>query len=116
MSFYISDGKDQNVIGPLDAFEVLQYIEGQDLKNGNWQICDQSHVWKPLADQIASLATAKRTTSDVRHIIEGTETGAEKDKPKTNIQGFEDKIDLAASIERLGKVRQVFDAIWAKQR
>jgi len=116
MTLYISNGKDQNVIGPLDAFEVLQYIEGQDLKNGNWQICDESHVWKPLADQIATLATAKRTTSNVRHIIEGTETGTEKGKPKGNIQGFEDKIDLPASIERLGKVRQVFDAVWAKQR
>jgi hypothetical protein len=52
----------------------------------------------------------------VRHIIEGTETGTEKGKPKGNIQGFEDKIDLPASIERLGKVRQVFDAVWAKQR
>ena len=114
MTLYISDGK--KVIGPLDAFEVLQYIQSQDLKPQDWQICDESHAWHPLADRLTDLKMAKQTTTSVRKILEVIEPGNIQNKPDINLKGYEDRLDLPGSLERIAKIRQAFDALWHKQR
>lgn len=114
MTLYISDGK--TVIGPLDALEVLQYIQSRDLKPQDWQICDESHVWRPLADRLTDLKMAKQTTTSVRKILEVIEPGNIQNKPDINLKGYEDRLDLPGSLERIAKIREAFDALWHKQR
>ena len=114
MTLYISEGKE--VIGPLNPHEVLQYVQSQNLKVENWQVCDESHVWKPLAGELAGFALIKHQPSDIRKIIQDIEPGNQQDRPKGQIQGIEDKLDLPGSLEKIAKVRQAFDALWHKQR
>jgi len=114
MTLYLSDGKE--VVGPFSPHEVLQYIQSRGVKPEGWQICDETHKWKPLAQEIASLALKKVEPSNVRKIIETIDEGDSQQKPLSKITGLEDKLDIPGSLEQLGKLRTAFDALWHKQR
>jgi hypothetical protein len=114
MTLYLSDGKE--VVGPFSPHEVLQYIQSRGVKPEGWQICDETHKWKPLAQEIASLALKKVEPSNVRKIIETIDEGGSQQKPLSKITGLEDKLDIPGSLEQLGKLRTAFDALWHKQR
>jgi len=114
MTLYLSDGKE--VVGPFSPHEVLQYIQSRGVKPEGWQICDETHKWKPLAQEIASLALKKVEPSNVRKIIETIDEGDSQQKPLSKITGLEDKMDIPGSLEQLGKLRTAFDALWHKQR
>ena len=114
MTLYLSDGKD--VLGPFSPHEVLQYVQAKNIKDGGWQICDETHIWKPLAQEITALALKKVEPSNVRNIIESAGGTAPSPGPTKKITGLEDKLDLPGSLEQLGKLRVAFDALWHKQR
>lgn len=114
MTLYISDGKE--VVGPFSPHEVLQYIQAKGIKAEQWQICDETHTWKPLAQEITSLALKKVEPSNVRNIIEKIEPSESQQKPINKLTGLEDKLDISGSLEQLGKLRTAFDALWHKQR
>lgn len=73
MNFYLSDGA--QVVGPLSSEEVLHFIKDQSIQTDKWQICDKSHVWKPLTAELTSLAdrgaeTRKRAKNCLERILE----------------------------------------------
>ncbi len=114
MTLYISDGKE--VVGPFNAHEILQYIEAKGIKPEGWQICDENHVWKPLANEIPALALKRVEPSNVRKILDTIGVADPDKKPAAKFTGLQEKLDLPGSLEQLGRLRAAFDALWHKQR
>ena len=111
MSLYISDGK--VVLGPWDAFETLTYIKGQKLDSKLWQVCDTSHVWKPLEPELPRLAL--EAVAPTIPSTPGTDGGGQTG-PTKNLTGIKDPIDEAGALERLAKIRVILDSLWHRQR
>jgi len=112
MSLYISDG--QQVLGPWDAYETLTYVKGQKLDPKKWQVCDTSHVWKPLEPELPNLALeAVAPTTTIT-----ADNGAKADQPgpKNKLLGLSDPIDEPGALERLAKIRVILDSLWYRQR
>jgi len=111
VNLYISDGK--QVLGPWNAFEALTYIKGQKLDLKSWQVCDVSHVWKPLEPELPQLALEAVTPTVMTTPPDG---GGDQPAPKKDLVGISDPIDEPASLERLAKIRVVLDSLWHRQR
>ena len=111
MSLYISDGKD--VLGPWDAFETLTYVKSQKLDTKIWQVCDTSHVWKPLDPELPRLAL--EAVAPTPPVVFGND-GDGQAGPTKKITGIEDPIDEAGALERLAKIRVILDSLWHRQR
>jgi hypothetical protein len=112
MSLYISDG--QQVLGPWDAYEALTYVKGQKLDIKKWQVCDISHVWKPLEPELPNLAleaVSPKTTITVENGDKADQPG-----PKTKLLGLNDPVDEPGALERLAKIRVILDSLWYRQR
>lgn len=111
MSLYISDGKD--VLGPWDAFETLSYVKGQKLDPKVWQVCDISHVWKPLEPELPRLAL--EAVAPTPPPTNGNDGGGQPG-PTRDLTGIKDPIDEAGALERLAKIRVILDSLWHRQR
>ena len=115
MNLYISDG--QQVLGPWDAHETLTYVKGQNLDIKKWQVCDTSQVWKPLEQELSSIALNAFEPKVV--IIENfgnTKNEDDQPGPKKTLIGLTDPIDEPGSLERLAKIRVILDSLWYRQR
>ena len=113
MSLYLSDGKD--VVGPLNAYEALKYAKGQKLSLENWQVCDSSHLWKPLSGELPNLALQALDPGTTRPKTESP-AGGDQTKPRKKYESLVDPIDEPAALERLAKIRLMLDSVWEKQR
>lgn len=112
MSLYISDG--QVVLGPWDAFETLTYIKSQKLDSKVWQVCDTTHVWKPLEPELPRLALEAVAPTTLP--VPGNDGKNDQPGPKNHLVGLQDPVDEAGALERLAKIRVILDSLWHRQR
>lgn len=112
MSLYISDGK--VVLGPWDAYETLTYIKGQKLDPKIWQVCDTSHIWKPLEPELPNLALEAIAPTPAGTIDNAGK--ADQAAPTKTLVGLSDPVDEPAALEKLAKIRVILDSLWYRQR
>lgn len=114
MNFYLSDGA--QVIGPLSSDEVLQFIKQQPIQTDKWQICDKSHVWKPLIAELPNLATNQRTQETRKKLFGENGGGGDQSEIKQGLASLPEVLDLPGSVQHLSEIRLILDSMWERQR
>jgi len=112
MNYYLSEGT--QVIGPLNANDVLQYSAAEGFDASIWQVCDQSHQWKPLALEIKAI---KDQTSD---LARRDTTEPDPDNKGQSLEGHKPeevlfKADSAGAIKVVAEIRKELQEIWTRQ-
>ncbi len=115
MNFYLSDGS--QVVGPLSSDEALQFIKNQAIQTDKWQICDKSHVWKPLTAELTNLATS-HGTQETRKRLFGESIGGNGDQLeiKQGLATLPEVLDLPGSVQHISQIRLILDSMWERQR
>ena len=114
MNFYLSDGA--QVIGPLSSDEALQFIKQQSIQTDKWQICDKSHIWKPLTAELPNLATSQGTQETRKKLFGESSGGGDQSEIKQGLASLPEVLDLPGSVQHLSQIRLILDSMWERQR
>lgn len=112
MNYYLSEGT--QVIGPLNANDVIQYSAGEGFDASQWQVCDQSHQWKPLLSEIKAIKDqtsnlARRDTTEPDPDNKGQSQKGHK--PEEALF----KADSTGAIKVMAEIRNELQGIWTRQ-
>jgi hypothetical protein len=112
MSFYLSEGT--QVIGPLNANDVIQYSAGEGFDASQWQVCDQSHQWKSLFSEIKAIKDqtsnlARRDTTEPDPDNKGQSQKGHKPEEALFIA------DSTGAIKVMAEIRNELQGIWTRQ-
>jgi len=112
MNFYLSEGT--QVVGPLNADDVVEYSASKGFDSSKWQVCDESHQWKSLDSELPIIRTQaskleKRNISDpgTGEAVQVQEGHKPEETPFTK--------DTTGAIEDIAGIRKVFQELWTKQ-
>lgn len=109
MTLFLSDGS--NVIGPLSPSEVVKYTDAQKINTDLWQVCDQTHTWKVLKDELPKIASMA-----VELVSNPPPKETESNRPaKDGIEGKKDILDPVGAVEKIAEIRALFNSLWEKQ-
>ena len=112
MNFYLSEGT--QVIGPLNADDVLQYSATEKFDSTKWQVCDESHQWKPLDSELPSIGN-QANKLEKRHTSEPNTGEAVQVQEGHKPEETPFNKDTTGAIEDIAGIRKVFQEIWTKQ-
>jgi hypothetical protein len=115
MNYFLSDNT--QVLGPFIPEEVITVINSRNLDVNKWQICDSSHIWKPLPPEIPKLAGKIISTNDPEKPNDGPGDGEEQIPGNLKFPHYQkEKYDRNAGLEEIASIRGVLDILWVKQR